>query len=482
MVAIVAVRAFGIGRGVLRYLERLTGHDAALRVLGELRVRAYRRLDGSPRPGSARRRRGDLAARLVADVDAVRRRAHPGGAAVRGRAAVAGVASVALVGCLLPAGRARPGRGPAGRWPSACPLLQPPRSAAPSRRGSPRCAASWPPASSTWCTGCPTWSRTAPPTARLGRAGRHRPAAARRRRAAPRPPPALGAAAGRARAPGPASGRPRRRAPAAVRAGALAGVLLAVVVLTPLAVFEAVGGTARRRASACAAARAGPGPRRRRSSHAPTRSPDPRRARGRCRAGPPTGRVWRRVARGWAAAGGPCAGRRPRRCARAAGSRSSARAAPARARSPRCWCASSTRAPAGSPSTASTCATCAATTCARVVGYLARGRAPVRHHDRGEPAHRPARRHRRRAARRAGRRPGCWTGSRTLPDGLRHPVGEHGDRAVRRAAAAARAGPRAAGRLPGARPRRADRAPGRADRAALIRRPARRHRRPDRRC
>src|SRR4029453_9478397 len=29
MVAVVAVRAFGIGRGVLRYLERLVSHDAA---------------------------------------------------------------------------------------------------------------------------------------------------------------------------------------------------------------------------------------------------------------------------------------------------------------------------------------------------------------------------------------------------------------------------------------------------------------------
>src|SRR6187549_1693033 len=45
VVAIVAVRAFGIGRGVLRYVERLAGHDAAFRVLGELRVRTYRRLE-----------------------------------------------------------------------------------------------------------------------------------------------------------------------------------------------------------------------------------------------------------------------------------------------------------------------------------------------------------------------------------------------------------------------------------------------------
>ena len=34
MVAVTAVRAFGIARGVLRYLERLAAHDAAFRVLG----------------------------------------------------------------------------------------------------------------------------------------------------------------------------------------------------------------------------------------------------------------------------------------------------------------------------------------------------------------------------------------------------------------------------------------------------------------
>ena len=45
MVAIVAVRAFGVSRGALRYVERLAAHDASLRILGELRGRAYRRLE-----------------------------------------------------------------------------------------------------------------------------------------------------------------------------------------------------------------------------------------------------------------------------------------------------------------------------------------------------------------------------------------------------------------------------------------------------
>jgi len=43
-VAIVAVRAFGIGRGVLRYAERLAGHDAALRALGRTRIRVFTHL------------------------------------------------------------------------------------------------------------------------------------------------------------------------------------------------------------------------------------------------------------------------------------------------------------------------------------------------------------------------------------------------------------------------------------------------------
>lgn len=71
MVAIVAVRAFGIGRGVLRYAERLAGHDAALRVLGALRVRVFARLEALAPEGIAGFRRADLAQRLAADVDAV---------------------------------------------------------------------------------------------------------------------------------------------------------------------------------------------------------------------------------------------------------------------------------------------------------------------------------------------------------------------------------------------------------------------------
>jgi thiol reductant ABC exporter CydC subunit len=69
MVAIVAVRAFGVGRGVLRYAERLAAHDAAFRILAELRLAAYERLRALAPAGLAEFRTGDLLARLVTDID-----------------------------------------------------------------------------------------------------------------------------------------------------------------------------------------------------------------------------------------------------------------------------------------------------------------------------------------------------------------------------------------------------------------------------
>ncbi len=70
MVAVVAVRAFGIGRGVLRYVERLVAHDAALRVLGDAAGPGLPTgWSGCARPGCRRSARGDLLARFVADVD-----------------------------------------------------------------------------------------------------------------------------------------------------------------------------------------------------------------------------------------------------------------------------------------------------------------------------------------------------------------------------------------------------------------------------
>ncbi|HEX7805862.1 MAG TPA: thiol reductant ABC exporter subunit CydC, partial [Cellulomonas sp.] len=77
-IATVAVRTFGIGRGVFRYLERLVSHDVALRGMGALRTALYARLAAGRPEGTAAVRRGDLLARVGADVDAV------GDAVVRG--------------------------------------------------------------------------------------------------------------------------------------------------------------------------------------------------------------------------------------------------------------------------------------------------------------------------------------------------------------------------------------------------------------
>ncbi|KAA9166816.1 thiol reductant ABC exporter subunit CydC [Amycolatopsis acidicola] len=71
-VAVVGVRAFGLGRAGLRYAERLVTHDAAFRIAGRTRVRLWRDL---VRLGPARTlglRQGEGQRRLVDDVDTVR--------------------------------------------------------------------------------------------------------------------------------------------------------------------------------------------------------------------------------------------------------------------------------------------------------------------------------------------------------------------------------------------------------------------------
>ena len=69
MVAITGVRFFGVSRGALRYAERLSAHDAAFRVLARLRSRAYVKLERLAPAGLAEFRSGDLLARMVDDVD-----------------------------------------------------------------------------------------------------------------------------------------------------------------------------------------------------------------------------------------------------------------------------------------------------------------------------------------------------------------------------------------------------------------------------
>ncbi|MGW1883530.1 thiol reductant ABC exporter subunit CydD [Streptomyces sp. NPDC001970] len=101
MVAVTATRAFGIGRAVFRYAERLVSHDAVLSMLADLRVGVYRRLERIAPAGLRRARRGDLLSRLVADVDALQdywlRWLLPAGVAV-----VVGAGAVGFTAWLLP--------------------------------------------------------------------------------------------------------------------------------------------------------------------------------------------------------------------------------------------------------------------------------------------------------------------------------------------------------------------------------------------
>lgn len=101
MVAVTATRAFGIGRAVFRYAERLVSHDAVLRMLADTRVAVYRRLERLAPAGLRRTRRGDLLSRLVADVDALQdywlRWLLPAGSA-----AIVSAAAVGFTAWLLP--------------------------------------------------------------------------------------------------------------------------------------------------------------------------------------------------------------------------------------------------------------------------------------------------------------------------------------------------------------------------------------------
>lgn len=118
-IAVVAVRAFAISRGVLHYCERLVSHDAALRAAGTARGQLYRRLARGPVQNAVRLHSGELVARVGADVDAladvlVRALLPIGVAAVLGMVATAVIAVISpaaamvLAVCLLAAGVVAP--------------------------------------------------------------------------------------------------------------------------------------------------------------------------------------------------------------------------------------------------------------------------------------------------------------------------------------------------------------------------------------
>ncbi|MGW0431595.1 thiol reductant ABC exporter subunit CydC [Micromonospora sp. NPDC003197] len=116
-VAIVAVRALAISRGVLRYTERLAGHDATLRIITDVRARVFATL--AARRTGVPQRTGDTLSRLVSDVEAVQdlllRVLVPGAAAavvgvlaIAGTAIVSPAAALALAAGLLVAGLVLP--------------------------------------------------------------------------------------------------------------------------------------------------------------------------------------------------------------------------------------------------------------------------------------------------------------------------------------------------------------------------------------
>ncbi|WP_432016097.1 thiol reductant ABC exporter subunit CydD [Streptomyces hydrogenans] len=237
MVAVTATRAFGIGRAVFRYAERLVSHDAVLRMLAELRVSVYARLERIAPAGLRRTRRGDLLARLVHDVDALQdywlRWLLPAGAAL-----LVGLGSVGFTAWLLPEAGAVLAVGllVAG-------VLVPPLGAALARRAERRLA----PARGVLATavadplrGCAELTVAGALRDRLDRAraaDRTLTGIASRQSAAA----ALGAGLS-AVVCGLTVVAAAWVGVQAVRDGRLDGVALAVVVLTPLAAFEAVTG------------------------------------------------------------------------------------------------------------------------------------------------------------------------------------------------------------------------------------------------
>lgn len=111
-VAVVAVRALGISRGVLGYCERLASHDTALRAAGAARTQLYRRLVDAPAETAPRLHSGELVSRVGSSVDEladvlVRAVLPIAVAAVLSSAAAAVIAVISpaaaavLAGCLL---------------------------------------------------------------------------------------------------------------------------------------------------------------------------------------------------------------------------------------------------------------------------------------------------------------------------------------------------------------------------------------------
>ncbi len=104
-IAVVAVRALGISRGLLGYCERLASHDTALRAAGSAREALFTRLASGPEDIVIGRHSGELVARAGTGVDELSdvlvRAVVPIGVA-----AVLGVAAVGVIAVISPAAAA----------------------------------------------------------------------------------------------------------------------------------------------------------------------------------------------------------------------------------------------------------------------------------------------------------------------------------------------------------------------------------------
>lgn len=72
MVLIVAVRFFGISRGVFRYLERIFSHDTTFRILSSMRRWFYKNFNENYSENNKNYKTGDIYTKLVNDVDTLK--------------------------------------------------------------------------------------------------------------------------------------------------------------------------------------------------------------------------------------------------------------------------------------------------------------------------------------------------------------------------------------------------------------------------
>ncbi len=233
------VQACGLGRAALRYAERLAGHDGALRLLVTRRARAYDSLARLAPAGLAEFRSGDLIARLVTDIDSAADRwlrvrlpylvaALTGAGAVAVSAALLPAAGAVLAASLIVAGVAAP-------VTAIAIARHAERSIAP-RRGELSAA------TVDLLRGAAELTAFGAASSALADiAGKDRKLAAGRARSGQGK--GTGAAVVALAAGAAVCGSLALGVPA-VRSGALAGVLLAVVVLTPLAAHEVFAGLA----------------------------------------------------------------------------------------------------------------------------------------------------------------------------------------------------------------------------------------------